>query len=377
LGLSCHSTEKRPTLILPELTSEPLDVMQITCDNGVFKNGEVAVNVEKVTCDTYFDPEIEIHKPTSDSETPCSKLVADGRKSSEVEDNGLKRVSIGWKFKGQHQTQISLCIDDQRYGTMWTKHVIQPSNEFRDKGNRPSFKCDTKSKYRFFGGASSKRLNKLYTKKNQLKSIGDQLGVTFANEIISVGSRSTNYLAKGHLTPDAAMVYDFEQKATYFFINVAPQFQAFNNGNWKYLEARARELAVKSGRKLTVYQGTQDILAYDDASGKKHDLYIDYEGTAIPVPLVFWKVIYDEEANKGVGFIGLNDVFADEHTNFLCTNVCEDLKAWIGDGWMDDMRYKEYVKGRMACCELGDFSNKIDDTPDLTDGNANWPGLLI
>ena len=28
-------------MILPELTTEPLDVMQITCDNGVFKNGEV------------------------------------------------------------------------------------------------------------------------------------------------------------------------------------------------------------------------------------------------------------------------------------------------------------------------------------------------
>ena len=86
---------------------------------------------------------------------------------------------------------------------------------------------------------------RLYAKKNQLKSIGDQLGTTFANEIISTKSSSTNYLAKGHLTPDAAMVYDFEQKATYFFINVAPQFQAFNNGNWKYLEDRARKLAVK------------------------------------------------------------------------------------------------------------------------------------
>ena len=81
--------------------------------------------------------------------------------------------------------------------------------------------------------------------KNQLKSIGDQLGETFANKIISVGSKSKNYIAKGHLTPDAAMVYDFEQKATYFFINAAPQFQAFNNGNWKYLEDRARKLAVK------------------------------------------------------------------------------------------------------------------------------------
>ena len=81
-------------------------MMQITCDNGVFKNGDAAVNVEKVKCNKYFDPEIEILSPTRDSEMPCSKLVADGRKSSEVEDNGLKRVSIGWKLKGQHQTQV-------------------------------------------------------------------------------------------------------------------------------------------------------------------------------------------------------------------------------------------------------------------------------
>ena len=61
--------------------------------------------------------------------------------------------------------------------------------------------------------------------------------------IISLSPSSNNYLAKGHLTPDASMVYDFQQRATYYFINVAPQFQAFNNGNWKYLEGKARGLA--------------------------------------------------------------------------------------------------------------------------------------
>ena len=30
---------------------------------------------------------------------------------------------------------------------------------------------------------------------------------------------------QGHLAPDAAFIYDVQQDATYYFINVAPQFQ--------------------------------------------------------------------------------------------------------------------------------------------------------
>ncbi len=78
-------------------------------------------------------------------------------------------------------------------------------------------------------------------------------------------SDGNNYFARGHLSPDAAFVYDaFQvgvkllgsrcskdgllhhwpfQNATYYFINVAPQFQAFNNGNWKSLEGKVRKYA--------------------------------------------------------------------------------------------------------------------------------------
>ena len=63
------------------------------------------------------------------------------------------------------------------------------------------------------------------------------------SEIIDVGKGSSDWFAKGHLSPDAAFIYDFEQEATYFFINVDPQFQAFNNGNWKAAEAQTRKLA--------------------------------------------------------------------------------------------------------------------------------------
>ena len=61
--------------------------------------------------------------------------------------------------------------------------------------------------------------------------------------IIDNTSSGTNYFAKGHLSPDAAFIEGAEQDATYFFFNVAPQFQSFNNGNWKALEYSTRDLA--------------------------------------------------------------------------------------------------------------------------------------
>ena len=64
-------------------------------------------------------------------------------------------------------------------------------------------------------------------------------------DIIENSKSGTNYFAKGHLSPDAAFIEGPEQDATYFFFNVAPQFQSFNNGNWKQLEEVTREMAEK------------------------------------------------------------------------------------------------------------------------------------
>ena len=82
------------------------------------------------------------------------------------------------------------------------------------------------------------------------------------SNIIDKSSRGTNYFAKvvhcitqcftliyfpaqGHLSPDAGFIYNVEQDATYYFLNVAPQFQSFNNGNWKILEMTTRDVAAR------------------------------------------------------------------------------------------------------------------------------------
>ena len=91
-------------------------------------------------------------------------------------------------------------------------------------------------------------MNNLYSKKTVHSTVTALLGgVTELDgeTIIETSSRGTDYFAKGHLSPDAAFVYNVMQDATYYFMNAAPQFQSFNNGNWKALEYNTRDLATK------------------------------------------------------------------------------------------------------------------------------------
>ena len=44
------------------------------------------------------------------------------------------------------------------------------------------------------------------------------------------------------------------QDATYYYINVAPQWQSFNNGNWKELESDTRNLAISRKIDLVTYR---------------------------------------------------------------------------------------------------------------------------
>ena len=64
-----------------------------------------------------------------------------------------------------YEMQIDLCVDNKAFGTLWTRHVILPSVEFKETGHkRPKFASDTKyprgKKSRFFGGASKSTLEK-------------------------------------------------------------------------------------------------------------------------------------------------------------------------------------------------------------------------
>ena len=51
------------------------------------------------------------------------------------------------------------------------------------------------------------------------------------------------YIARGHLAPNADFMNYAWQDATFTFIDVAPQWQSFNAGNWLDVENGIRYLA--------------------------------------------------------------------------------------------------------------------------------------
>jgi DNA/RNA endonuclease G (NUC1) len=74
------------------------------------------------------------------------------------------------------------------------------------------------------------------------------------------------------------------QDASFYFANVAPQWQCFNGGNWAYLENGVRTFVAAYGADLDVYTGTHGVLELDDVDGNKVEIWLYPEGAALPVP---------------------------------------------------------------------------------------------
>jgi len=232
------------------------------------------------------------------------------------------------------------------------------------------FRVDNQKKMRFFQGLKTNKRSKsvststveqLYSKRYAKGEFWRLLGTntTHGVSILESGSRSRIYLARGHLAPDSDFQYNVQQHATYFFINVAPQFQAFNGGNWVVLENNAREYANKTGRNITVYTGTHDILKYPNKDGVMTPMFLNGH-SYVPVPKYYWKVLLDPKDNSAVVFIGLNDPHA-EKPELLCPNRCGEI-PWV------DWDVSDVLRGYMYCCDVDSARKAIPAIPQFQSG---------
>lgn len=83
----------------------------------------------------------------------------------------------------------------------------------------------------FFPGVTG-GINSHYTQVNQKVAIANIVGQAQADRYIT----STQFLSRGHLAAMTDFVFATGQRASFFFINCAPQWQPFNAGNWNWLE---------------------------------------------------------------------------------------------------------------------------------------------
>ena len=114
-------------------------------------------------------------------------------------------------------------------------------------------------------------------------------------------------------------------------------------------------------RDVLTYTGTLGVLNYTT----DNDLYLWYKKQrksdvtkGIPVPKYYWKIVYDETENQGVGFLGLNDPHSKNltETDYLCNpNVCDQI------GWFEENVPNKDVeeKGHVTCCSIEDLAKIV------------------
>ncbi|GFG38327.1 hypothetical protein Cfor_01738 [Coptotermes formosanus] len=183
-----------------------------------------------------------------------------------------------------------------------------------------------------------------------------------------IAETSEFYLIRGHLAAKADFVYGSQHRATFHFVNVAPQWQTFNGGNWKALETSVRTYADKNKLDLDVYTGTYGILTFPDVNGVETELYLYVDNNnnkAIPVPKLFWKVVYEPKSENGVVFVGTNNPYLpDPQGDYLiCNDVCSKI-SWL------QWDQKDTEKGYSYCCDVDDFRSTVKTLPQFTRANV-------
>lgn len=215
---------------------------------------------------------------------------------------------------------------------------------------RPSFLAG-----RFYPGIN---IDHLYKFETQLDTLAKILNSTeLAQKRLK---KSVQFLSRGHMAAKADFIYGTLQRATFWYLNTAPQWQSFNGGNWNSLEVSVRRFAASRRLDLDVYTGVHGQMTMEDIRGKQQPVHLHAEGAIVSAPKFYWKVIYDPLSKQGTAFVGLNDPFIKSVTDdvYLCTDISEKIK-WLN--W----KPRDIVAGISYACSVADLRKAVHVVPVL------------
>lgn len=325
----------RSNLIIDE-TVTTLTIASATCVSGTkfSVNGQTA-SFETIVCSSY----------------PYHTAQYTGRT---CEDN-FREIEVGFQVEtNRFLVLMNICFDDASQNAIYSWYNLTAAIGGYQRGfPRPSFLQGT------FYSVGTPNVNTLYTRAQQRITINGLLGLDSANTTY-VHATNDYYLARGHLTAKADYVYGSQHRLTFYFVNVAPQWQTFNGGNWERLESSVRSFASDRALDLLVYTGTYGVTTLPHAQTKeeiKLYLYLDENNNnGIAVPQLYWKFVYEPVTKAGVVFVGINNPYQ-ETFEPLCTDI-SDIYDWLS--W----KKEDQKAGYSYACEVEEFRKAVDYFPD-------------
>lgn len=293
----------------------------------------------------------------------CTESVAHfARETGRNCSGGYKELEIRFNATEFFASHIKSCFDDQLKHVLYTWYNLTSHIAGKSSFSREGDFLEST----FYNLTLD--VNILYIKKTQARTINRLLGLSNTNPKYVNQSSANFFLARGHLTANRDFVYDAQQRSTFYFVNAAPQWQCFNNGNWKTLEENLRNFASKQKLDLVVYTGTHGISTLPhEETGEETQLFLyvaSGRDPAIPVPKFFWKLVYEPQTKNGTVFVGTNNPYKSDK-EFICKDVSDEIK-WLT--WKKDNQ----ISGFSYACSVDDFRRVVGYLPEL-----DVRGLLI
>ncbi|GJQ78069.1 hypothetical protein Trydic_g16000, partial [Trypoxylus dichotomus] len=310
---------------------------QARCTAGRFVIGGQNVPFSAITCST-----IPYHTARFTGSTCLSNY---------------REIEIGFAVGNRFLRIMSICFDQNLQYSLYTEfNQTKTIGGYQSGFPRPSWIQGSG-----FFSVSGFSIDTLYTRNRQRITINALLGLS-ETSYQYIAETSDLFLARGHLAAKADFLYGAQQRATFYFVNAAPQWQTFNGQNWNYLEQNVRDFASRRGLDLIEYTGTYGVTTLPHAvTGQDTELflYVTDSTKAIPVPRLFWKVLYDPIRKAGVVFIGVNNPYVVNPTrDIICTDICSQY-SWLT--W----KPTEIQLGYSYCCSVSDFRRTVTTFPNI------------
>jgi hypothetical protein len=330
------------------------DRLELHCDSGFRSPLGITGNTIIIKCfsRTMFDYNYQLYSIGTFECNQWPKPTLKRKKS--CYRNGIY-VETGFEVGNRWFNVYTTCFDPVKEVSYYSyQEVTRAAVGGARSVNRPSW-----SQGDFF---PMKNVDYLYTKNVQRSTIAGILGSTILAGIVIEDSPSSSiYLARGHLSAMSDFVFANEQRATFYFTNAAPQFQSFNNGNWKQVEISSRKLAADRNIVLRIFTGTHDILQYENTTNIMNDIHLDSKNKQIPAPKIFYKILLDPASRQGVVLIGVNNphisISQIQSQDYI---VCKDVSSKIT---YINWKTTDLYSGYSYACEVDDFFQAVPHRP--------------
>uniref|UniRef100_A0A1B0CE89 Alkaline nuclease n=1 Tax=Lutzomyia longipalpis TaxID=7200 RepID=A0A1B0CE89_LUTLO len=340
----------------------PGDVISLFCTNG-FATPSTTMDLVRATCTTgnIFTLDSNKMDEVAFSDITCTAYpYHTARKSGKMCGNGAGvDIEVGFIVKGSFIELFHICHDDIIESTMYVEHTMGPGNE----GYQRSFPRPSWLSSGFFGG---KNADQLYTNVNQKAMVAQILGSQELADKFIQPTATNIYLARGHMAAKVDFIFGAQQRATFWLINVAPQWQKFNAGNWERVESSVRRMVSQRNTNLKLYTGTYGVMTLPDINGEHQEIYLHFDENnngQIPVPKLYYRVIYEESTKRGIVLIGVNNIHITvdeiEEQGYI---ICEDVADKIN--WVNWDRFNLDL-GYSYACEVEEFAKVVDHLPKM------------